>query len=769
MVAGRTGRRWSVCGAWALGLLSVTLGCSDPNREFVTCEVDQVEIDGVCRETCTTACLVGEACIDGACLPCDAASGCAGCGNGLVTDSEACDDGNAEPGDGCDGCMIEDAWTCDDAEPSACSCAAGYQDKNGDGTCNADCDYAALDCGARGTCDDSSGTTLCDCDPGYQDNDRAGGCHPDCDTAALQCGQHASCSDAGGTAECICDEGFQDNDENGACSESCKLLECGDHASCSDSTGSARCSCDDGFQDNDENGECRADCSEISCDANSSCEDGSGTASCVCTNGYQDLDDDGKCVQSCSKVDCGANGSCDDGTGVAKCSCAAGYQDNDNQNGCAPDCTTAAPSCGANAHCDDNAGQASCLCNAGYQDNDGKNGCAPNCAQAALGCGAHASCDDSSGTAACECEPHYLDPGADGTCEQGTCYVTPSVCGPTKYCQRENDACAALPEVPNGDFSCHSGDGCSLDWTLTQGFSVGNDCGGGLTATRSAFVQPSPGQYGDFHARVTIPIPSYVSIDPPTADAGPLALAFDTGQFCAPGASGPACPTQAQSGPEVIASLGSTVLQRFKPGNTADCALPRRIACLAHSAYGHDIQLQLRPATQMPSDPPIPLWLVTFTQMSLVRDASCPVPGEIAFRPGDFDGAVIGPQNDPYLDLSFASDCAPTSVKADVSVLTTPKSVIKLQVTAAADADAVYPQLDVIMSRSDGLSFPLGTHTASATDPTTLRFCVEHSFFGEITELELKGTPRGNKCSAVTPLLRVRQLSMVPANAGECP
>jgi hypothetical protein len=750
-------------------LLSATLSCSDPDRVFAACEIDQVEIDGVCRATCTTTCPVGETCSDGACLPCDEAAGCPSCGDGLVTGSEACDDGNAEPGDGCERCKIEDNWACDDAAPSACSCVAGYQDNDRDGTCNVDCDNAALDCGARGACNDSSGSALCDCDRGYQDNDHALGCRPDCETAALQCGQHSSCSDASGTAECACDDGFQDNDHNGACSEGCNLLVCGDHASCSDSRGNASCSCDDGFQDNDADGACLVDCSEVSCDANSSCDDSSGTASCVCTNGYQDLDDNGKCEQSCSKIDCGAHGSCDDSTGIAQCSCGAGYQDNDDENGCAPDCKTAAPNCGPNAHCDDGSGQARCQCNAGYQDNDGKNGCAPNCAQAALGCGAHASCDDSSGTAACACEPHYLDPGKDGTCEQGTCYVTSSVCGATKYCERENDACVALPEVPNSDFSCQSGGNCALGWTLTQGFTIGNDCGGGLTATRSAFVQPSPGVYGDFYARVTIPIPSYAGIDPPSDSAGPFAIAFDTGQFCAPGASGPACPTQSQPGPEVVASLDGVAIQRFKPGNTANCSLARRIGCLGQSAYGHDALLQLRPAAQMPSDPPIPLWLITFTQISLVRDASCPVPGVIPFDPGDFGGAVTGTQNSPYLDLSFASGCAPTSAKTDVSVPITPKSVIKLELTATADAGGIYPRLDVNMSRPDGLTMTLGSSTANSTDPTELRFCVEHSFFGEINELELKGTPEGNDCSAATPLLRVRQLSMVPANAGECP
>src|SRR5690606_29821246 len=59
-------------------------------------------------------------------------------------------------------------------------------------TCKPDCSLASLGC-VHGACDDSSGTALCACEagyagalcdacaPGYQDNDGDGTCEPGCD------------------------------------------------------------------------------------------------------------------------------------------------------------------------------------------------------------------------------------------------------------------------------------------------------------------------------------------------------------------------------------------------------------------------------------------------------------------------------------------------------------------------------------------------------------------------------------------------------------
>jgi hypothetical protein len=47
------------------------------------------------------------------------------------------------------------------------SCDAGYQDNDGDGTCEPDCTSSSIDCSGNGACDDSSGVAACACDPGW--------------------------------------------------------------------------------------------------------------------------------------------------------------------------------------------------------------------------------------------------------------------------------------------------------------------------------------------------------------------------------------------------------------------------------------------------------------------------------------------------------------------------------------------------------------------------------------------------------------------------
>jgi len=153
------------------------------------------------------------------------------------------------------------------------SCAAGYQDNDGNTSCLANCLTADLDCGQHGQCNDSSGLAVCECDlgyagdncqncaPGYQDNDNNTSCLQNCSLADLDCGAHGYCEDDSGLALCKCNQGYtgsscqycaggyQDNDDNGSCLESCSLadLDCGQHSQCKDSSGSAVCDCDLGY------------------------------------------------------------------------------------------------------------------------------------------------------------------------------------------------------------------------------------------------------------------------------------------------------------------------------------------------------------------------------------------------------------------------------------------------------------------------------------------------------------------------------------------
>lgn len=80
-------------------------------------------------------------------------------------------------------------------------------------TCKPDCSLASLGC-VHGACDDSSGTALCACEagyagplcdacaPGYQDNDGDGTCEPGCDMPGV-CAVGYGCDDSTGVVQCV--------------------------------------------------------------------------------------------------------------------------------------------------------------------------------------------------------------------------------------------------------------------------------------------------------------------------------------------------------------------------------------------------------------------------------------------------------------------------------------------------------------------------------------------------------------------------------------
>ncbi len=228
-----------------------------------------------------------------------------------------------------DGCVCDDGYGGD----SCGNCAAGYQDNDGDGTCNVNCETAGLTCDPPNQCVDYGGVAECDCERGYTGDD---------------------CT--------ACAENFQDNDSNGTCEPSCSNpdLGCGDHGTCDDSTGSLVCNCEQGYGGD-------------TCD--------------VCASQYQDNDGDGVCTISCSNpaADCN-HGTCDDSTGGIVCNCDAaytgddcsqcadGYQDNDSNGTCLPTCQTAGYTCSGLGSCVDSSGEAVCNCPSGYQD-DGAGNC----------------------------------------------------------------------------------------------------------------------------------------------------------------------------------------------------------------------------------------------------------------------------------------------------------------------------------------------------------------------------------------------------------
>lgn len=135
-----------------------------------------------------------------------------------------CDDPDFSCGDHGTCVEVGDQATCEcDTGYSGVTCqrcASGFQDNDGDGTCEENCATAGLDCGDHGACDDASGITTCacaagysgatcqSCAAGYQDNDGDGACKPNCATASLSCGTNEACVDTSGAAKCECRSGY---------------------------------------------------------------------------------------------------------------------------------------------------------------------------------------------------------------------------------------------------------------------------------------------------------------------------------------------------------------------------------------------------------------------------------------------------------------------------------------------------------------------------------------------------------------------------------
>lgn len=169
---------------------------------------------------------------------------------------------------------------------SDCSgCDAGFQDQDNDGTCAPACDVNT--CTGHGACDDSSGTATCTCNQGYtgldcsecavgfQDNDGDGTCEAEC--TAETCSGNGACDDGSGTATCscgtgyagadcsLCAAGYQDNDNDGTCTADCATAnpDCSGNGSCNDATGTAVCDCDSGWGGADCSTPVRGSCLEI--------------------------------------------------------------------------------------------------------------------------------------------------------------------------------------------------------------------------------------------------------------------------------------------------------------------------------------------------------------------------------------------------------------------------------------------------------------------------------------------------------------------------
>jgi hypothetical protein len=449
-----------------------------------------------------------------------AASNCAGpatCASLACGSHSACDDSA-----GAATCSCEPGY----ADADCTACAEGFQDNDTDGSCQASCAAAALDCSGHGVCLDATGEAACSCDVGYsgvrcedcadgfQDEDGDGACAPTCATAALRCLPRAHCSEASGDALCVCDvgqagpdcaacdTGYQDKDGDGACQPTCLTagLACG-YGSCSDASGTAQCSCEpgyaapdctscaDGYQDNDHPGICAPSCALAGLDcSHGSCSDAGGTAQCACEpgyaapdctscdDGYQDNGHHGTCAPTCDTVaySCSDLGGCDDSDGTAHCLCSPGYQDHDGTGTCLPTCASSGLAC-INGHCEDSGGAALCacdtgydgtwcaLCAVGYQDYDGDGTCEPTCVTAALACPSHSHCDAITGQATCYCDEGYGVVGGSCTAQKG------ATCADALPLDLSAEAIAGYTVGAGDDYhgSCQSVDGEELVYVFS--------------------------------------------------------------------------------------------------------------------------------------------------------------------------------------------------------------------------------------------------------------------------------------------------------------
>jgi cysteine-rich repeat protein len=323
------------------------------------------------------------------------------CGDGVISGSEQCDDGNIEDGDAC---TAECAWNiCGDGlqDPAREACDDGNLSDRDD--CTARCTLPICGDGTRQpgeACDDGNTdatdacTAACElnvcgdgvvhvgveaCDDGNLDD--ADGCTAGC--------ARPSCGDGIVQAGEACDDG--NADDRDACLTTCVL------ASCGDGIVQAGEACDDGNADDAD--ACLPDC------ALAVCGDGAVRAGVeACDDGNAD-DTDG-CTSSCVPSGCGdgivqGGEECDDGNA-------------DDRDGCLTTCVVAV--------CGDGVVQPGEACDDGNADD--ADGCLSSCAVARCGDGVVRvgveACDDGNEDNADACTTRCAPAGCgDGVVQAG--------------------------------------------------------------------------------------------------------------------------------------------------------------------------------------------------------------------------------------------------------------------------------------------------------------------------------------------------------------
>jgi fibro-slime domain-containing protein len=171
------------------GILTEDEACDDGNHE----DGDGCTSDCLCVEPGWLCPTPGEPCYQAAI-----------CGDGVVVPPEPCDDGNVQPGDGCsEHCKLEQGWDCD-GSPSDCT----------ETTCGDGIQEGAEACDDGNTIPFDGCSSVCQAEPDCADND---GCSSECGDGLVideECDDGNLTDGDGCSSTCTIEEGFECEEED---------------------------------------------------------------------------------------------------------------------------------------------------------------------------------------------------------------------------------------------------------------------------------------------------------------------------------------------------------------------------------------------------------------------------------------------------------------------------------------------------------------------------------------------------------------------------